>query len=261
MPCIGWTAPLGLGKSIDMPTDALRRRAGRIFRILAGGPSDTMLGRFRRRYPPFPILIGTILSARSRDEMTERVTGRVMRRWPTPARLARAPTAALRRILRPIGFYRQKARAIRGAARGILTRFGGRVPSSFEELQSLPGVGRKVAGCVRVYAFGLEAIPADTHVHRISNRLGLVSTRKPEETEQALMRIVPRPLWPVVNDTLVSHGKRVCRPIGPRCPACVLRRLCRWPGRLASTPPSTTARRAPRHTGAGRRARSSGPSA
>ncbi len=208
-----------------------RRRAVAIFRSLGRLPSDTMLGRFGRKYPPFPILIGTILSARARDEMTEKVAGQVLARYPTPARLSDADLPALRRILRPIGFYNQKARAIRGTARAIRVRFAGRVPTSFEDLMSLPGVGRKVAGCVRVYAFGLDAIPVDTHVHRISNRLGLVATRAPERTEEELMRVVPRRLWRIVNDTLVSYGKTVCRPVGPRCPSCSIRNLCRWPGK------------------------------
>ncbi|MBI4230368.1 MAG: DNA lyase [Planctomycetes bacterium] len=228
------------------PLPQRRRRAVAIFRSLGRRPSDTMLGRFGRKYPPFPILIGTILSARSRDEMTEKVAAKVLALYPTPARLARAPLSALRRILRPIGFYNQKARAIRETSGLLVDRFAGRVPTSFEDLMSLPGVGRKVAGCVRVYAFGLDAIPVDTHVHRISNRLGLVATHAPEATERELMRIIPRRLWRVVNDTLVSYGKTVCRPVGPRCPSCVIARWCRWPGKrpgpIASATGST-----PRH--------------
>ena len=105
------------------------------------------------------------------------------------------------------------------------------MPTSFEDLQLLPGVGRKVAGCVRVYAFGLDAIPADTHVHRIANRLGLCATRAPEETEQELMRAVPRRWWQAVNDTLVSYGKSVCTPRNPKCGACAIEPLCAWTGK------------------------------
>lgn len=184
-----------------------------------------MLGRWKaRRTPPFRCLVGTILSARTRDEITERVTGELFRRYPTPRALAGADRRALERVLRPIGFYRTKARYVREAARRVLRL--GRVPRTMQELLEFPGVGRKVAGCVRVYAFGEPEIPVDTHVHRIANRLGWVRTRTPQETERALRRIVPRRLWGIVNEVLVAHGKAVCRPRGPRCGACPARGSC-----------------------------------
>ena len=184
-----------------------------------------MLGGWQAtRASPYRHLIGTILSARSRDEMTDRITGELFRRYPTPRALARADRRSVERILKPIGFYRTKCRYVTGAARRV-EKAG--VPRTLEGLMEFPGVGRKVANCVLVYAFGQQAIPVDTHVHRISNRLGWVRTRKPEETERALVRIVPRRLWPLVNEALVAHGKGVCRPIGPKCDECPVRRWCR----------------------------------
>jgi len=201
------------------------RRVERVLGALAGRYPLTMLGGWKaRRSSPFRHLVGTILSARSRDEMTERVAAALFRRFPTPRALARADRRAVERILRPIGFYRTKARYVTGAARRVLE--GGGVPRTLEGLMELPGVGRKVAGCVLVYAFGEPAIPVDTHVHRVSNRLGWVRTRTPEQTERELRRIVPRRLWLIVNEALVAHGKAVCRPVGPRCGECPVHRGC-----------------------------------
>jgi len=196
----------------------------RILRKLSGQYPLTMLGSWNeRRVPPFRTLIGTILSARSRDEMTDRITEALFRRYPTPRKLARADRRAVERLLKPIGFYRTKARYITLAARRVEARG---VPRTLEGLMELPGVGRKVANCVLVYAFGVAAIPVDTHVHRVSNRMGWLRSKTPEETERKLVKIVPRRLWSVVNEALVAHGKAVCRPIGPRCEACPVRAFC-----------------------------------
>jgi endonuclease-3 len=213
-----------------------RARAVRIFRKLGGRPSKTMLGQFSAKYDPWKILIGTILSARSRDEVTERVADDLFARYPDAKRLARARSPDVQKILKRIGFYRQKTKAVTESSRMICEEFGGKVPSSFEELVKFPGVGRKVAGCVRVYAFGLDAIPVDTHVHRISNRLGLVKTNRPEETEQELMKLVPRRHWQTVNDTLVSYGKTVCKPIRPLCRNCLIVSDCRYPAKSFQKP-------------------------
>lgn len=203
----------------------MARPVGRVLRLLSGRYPLTMLGGWKAgRASAFRHLIGTILSARSRDEMTDRVTDEVFRRWKTPRALARADLRAVGRVLKPIGFYRTKARYITQAARIVEDR--GRVPRTLEGLMEIPGVGRKVANCVLVYAFGGDAIPVDTHVHRLSNRLGWVRTRTPEETERALVTLIPRRWWPVVNEAFVAHGKNVCRPIGPKCGACPIERLC-----------------------------------
>lgn len=175
---------------------------------------------------PFQVLIGTILSQRTRDEATEVASARLFRAYPTPEALARAPVPSLVRLIRPVGFYTTKARGIRDCARQVLERFGGRVPSSLEDLLSLPMVGRKTANCTLVFGFGVPAVPVDTHVHRIANRLGAVRTRTPEETEEALMRVVPKDLWIPINPLLVQHGQNVCLPIRPRCGPCPIREHC-----------------------------------
>lgn len=196
----------------------------RALRLLSGRYPLTMLGSWSaRKADPFRILIGTILSARSRDETTDRIAAILFRRFGTAKALAAAPRREVERILRPIGFYRTKAGYVIETARAV-EKTG--VPRTLEGLLELPGVGRKVANCVLVYAFGGQAIPVDTHVHRLSNRLGWVRTRTPEETERALVKIVPKRLWPVINEAFVAHGKRVCRPIGPLCGSCPLERLC-----------------------------------
>ncbi len=197
----------------------------RVLRVLAGRYPLTMLGSWSaRKADPFRILIGTILSARSRDEMTDKIAAILFRRFGSAKALAAAPRREVERILQPIGFYRTKARYVIESAR--LVRERGGVPRTLEGLMELPGVGRKVANCVLVYAFGQAAIPVDTHVHRLSNRLGWMKTRTPEETERRLVELVPRRLWPLVNEAFVAHGKRVCRPIGPRCGECPLRAGC-----------------------------------
>ena len=205
-------------------------RIASVLRELSGRYPLTMLGSWNeRRVPPFRTLIGTILSARSRDEMTDVITEALFKRFPTSRALARADRRAVEKILQPIGFYRTKASYVQETAR-MVEAAGGKIPRTLEGLLEYPGVGRKVANCVLVYAFGGQAIPVDTHVHRVSNRMGWIKSRTPEETERKLVALVPRRLWPVVNEALVAHGKAVCRPIGPRCPECPVRRHCRRVG-------------------------------
>lgn len=175
---------------------------------------------------PFSILIGTILSARTRDENTARVVRRLFERYRNPKELAAARVRDVERIVRPIGFYRVKARRIIEVARIVATRHGGRVPKSMDALLGLPGVGRKTANCVLVYAFEIPAIPVDIHVHRISNRLGLVKTRTPEGTEEALAAAIPRDRWLEINDTFVMYGQNICKPVSPMCGVCQIRRRC-----------------------------------
>jgi endonuclease-3 len=198
----------------------------RVLRDLSGRYPLTMLGSWNeRRVSPFRTLIGTILSARSRDEMTDVITERLFQRFATPRALAHADRRAVEKILQPIGFYRTKARYVMDTAR-MVEEQGGKLPRTIEGLMEYPGVGRKVANCVLVYAFGQEAIPVDTHVHRVSNRVGWIKTRTPEETERRLVELVPKRLWPVINEALVAHGKAVCKPIGPTCDRCPIFRHC-----------------------------------
>ena len=158
--------------------------------------------------------------------MTEVASRRLFSKYATPQALAAARVDDIERLIRPVGFYRQKARKLREVSRVLLDRHGGRVPDTYEELIELPQVGPKTANCVLVYGYGLEALPIDTHCHRVPNRLGIVHTRTPEETEKALARIIPREYWLWVNEWFVRFGKEVCKPIGPRCEACNFTSFC-----------------------------------
>ena len=175
---------------------------------------------------PFSILIGTILSARTKDENTAKVVKSLFSIYSNAEELACARLEDVEEIIHPIGFYHVKARRIIDVARIIHTQYKGLVPDSLEKLVELPGVGRKTANCVLVYAYEKPAIPVDIHVHRISNRLGLVKTKTPEETEQELMKKIPKELWLDINDTFVMYGQNICKPVSPMCGVCKIRRRC-----------------------------------
>lgn len=213
--------------------DERRRFASRLLKTLLGHyklrGTISHLGQVRRRGGnglAFRILIGTILSHRTKDERTELATDALMTEYPTPAALSKAPLVRVRQLIKPVGFYNSKARYVVEASRELVERFGGTVPDNVEELVTLTGVGRKTAGCVVAYAFGKPAIPVDSHVHQIANRLGLCATKQPEETEKELEEVFPRKSWKDVNEALVVHGQQICVPISPRCSACPLSREC-----------------------------------
>jgi len=177
---------------------------------------------------PFRILIGTILSHRTRDENTSRASANLFSKYTTPAQLAAADPEVVKRLIRPAGYYNMKTTNIIIASRQLVEEFGGKVPDNEEDLLKLRAVGRKTANCVLVYAFKKPAIPVDTHVHRISNRLGLVKTKMPEDTEKELVRTVPRRYWIELNDLFVRFGQTTCKPIGPRCSLCSLTGACEY---------------------------------
>lgn len=177
---------------------------------------------------PLSILIGTILSARTRDESTSAVVRELFSKYKTARSLAKAKLSDVEKIIKRTGFYHVKAKRIIEVASIIDTKYSGLVPKTMEELISLPGVGRKTANCVLVYAFDEPAIPVDTHVHRISNRLGLVKTKVPEETEIELMKKIPREYWIRINDTFVMYGQNICKPISPMCPVCQIKKECNY---------------------------------
>ncbi|MGB9790429.1 MAG: endonuclease III [Thermotoga caldifontis] len=177
---------------------------------------------------PFRILICTILSQRTRDENTEKACAKLFARYSDAYELAEADPEDLYELIRESGMYRQKAERIVRVARTIVERFGGKVPDNLEELLQLPGVGRKTANIVLYHAFNQPAIAVDTHVHRISNRLGLVKSKKPEETEQQLMKIVPKDLWGPLNGSMVEFGRRICLPIKPKCEVCPVSGDCEY---------------------------------
>ena len=176
---------------------------------------------------PFQVLIATLLSARTQDATTHAASVRLFKRARTPRAMARLTVEEIERLIYPVSFYRNKARFVRASAETLATRFGGRVPRTMEELTALPGVGRKTANLVLILAFKSQHnICVDTHVHRISNRLGWVTTITPEETEQALYASVERRWWPYINLYLVTWGQNICRPVFPRCGACAVSALC-----------------------------------
>ena len=175
---------------------------------------------------PFRILISTILSHRTRDENTTKATENLFSVYRTPAQLANADPGIVRRLIKPSGFYNVKTRNIIEVSKQLVDEFGGKVPDNEEDLLKLRSVGRKTANCVLVYAFNKPAIPVDTHVHRISNRLGLVKTKKPEDTEAALVKTVPKRYWLELNDLFVRFGQTTCKPIGPHCWSCTLTGSC-----------------------------------
>ncbi len=177
---------------------------------------------------PFQILIATLLSARTQDATTHAASTRLFRRARTPAAMARLSVREIERLIYPVSFYRTKARHVKACCAMLVSRVGCRVPSTMEGLLELPGVGRKTANLVLILGFkSLDNICVDTHVHRISNRLGWVQTRLPEDTERALYAAVARRWWTSINLYLVTWGQNVCRPIRPRCGDCVIARSCR----------------------------------
>jgi len=177
---------------------------------------------------PFKILVSTILSTRTRDEATIEASERLFRVVKTPEYLAKMKVEEIEELIRGVGFYREKAKKLKKLGEVLVKEFNSKVPDKLEDLLSLPGVGRKVANVVLAEAFGKEAIAVDTHVHRISNRLGLVETKSPEETEEELKKIVPKEYWRRVNKAMVGFGQTVCKPIKPKCNECRLVEICKY---------------------------------
>jgi endonuclease III len=176
---------------------------------------------------PFEVLIATMLSAQTRDAVTAAASARLFRAARTPKTMAKLTEKQIVTLIYPVSFYRNKAAHVKQTCRLLVDRFDGRVPSTMEELLTLPGVGRKTANLVLILSFqSLKNICVDTHVHRISNRLGWVKTQTPEQTEHALYKGTHERWWPYINLYLVTWGQNVCRPIYPRCGACVIRPHC-----------------------------------
>ena len=177
---------------------------------------------------PFSILIGTILSARTKDETTTKTVKVLFAKYKNPKELANAKIKDVEKIIRSIGFFRVKSKRIVEVAKIIHKKYKDKVPDDLDTLVQLPGVGRKTANCVLVYAFEKPAIPVDIHVHRISNRLGLVETKNPEDTEQELMKKIDKKYWIEINDTFVMYGQNICKPISPMCDVCKIKKTCKF---------------------------------
>ena len=177
---------------------------------------------------PFSILIGTILSARTKDETTTKAVKALFLKYKNPKDLGNAKVKDVEKIIRSIGFFHVKSKRIIEVSKIIHQKYKDKVPEDLDTLVQLPGVGRKTANCVLVYAFEKPAIPVDIHVHRISNRLGLVDTKNPEDTEQELMKKIDKKYWIDINDTFVMYGQNICKPISPMCDVCKITKSCKY---------------------------------
>lgn len=181
-----------------------------------------------KKKDPFVALVCALLSTRTRDETTAEVCNRLLERIKTPYDLLEIDQRELQKLIYPVGFYRNKAKQLKELAKQLIEEFEGKVPDRLEDLLKLKGVGRKVANIVLSEGFGKPVIAVDVHVHRISNRWGLVKTKTPEETEKALMQIVPEEFRRDYNKLLVAFGQTVCKPVRPRCEECPIKDWCDW---------------------------------
>ena len=191
---------------------------------LSGLPSVSEVAR--QDNDPFRVLVATMISLRTKDAVTGMASERLLASAPTPLALSVLPRKRIEKLIYPAGFYRTKAKSLRLAAGMLVKEHGGKVPRTMEELLALPGVGRKTANLVLNLGYGLPGICVDTHVHRISNRIGWVTTRDPAGTERALMEILPRRYWIGINELLVRFGQTICTPLSPRCSVCPIASLC-----------------------------------
>jgi len=180
----------------------------------------------KKKQDPFKVLISTILSARTKDSNTRLATERLFKNHFTPKLIVEEKIEVIENLIKVSGFYKVKAARIQEVSKIILEEFNSKVPNDFENLINLPGVGAKTANCVLVYAFKIPAIPVDTHVHRISNRLGWVTTTKTDKTELILKEIIPKDLWINVNRLFVRFGQEICLPNHPKCDMCPLNNVC-----------------------------------
>jgi len=187
-------------------------------------PSVTEVARETRS--PFKVLVSTVISARTKDEVTGQASRRLFELASTPEEMAALPAARIAKAIYPAGFYNNKGESIKKLSEKVVRDFDSKVPDTIAQLLTLPGVGRKTANLVLTQGFGKDAICVDTHVHRIVNRLGVVKSPNPTESEYALREILPREHWIEINDLLVSFGKKVCRPISPICSVCLITEEC-----------------------------------
>ncbi len=215
----------GPRKETQSPSPALVERVMRTLALEIDGMELPAVEKISEEHAedPFRILIGTILSARTQDATTHAASTRLFRAARTPRTMAALTVKQLEKLIYPVSFYRNKSRFVKDTCEALVKRFGGKVPPTLEELVTLPGVGRKTANLVMILGFQSQKhICVDTHVHRISNRMGWVKTREPNETERALLAATERQWWPYINLYLVTWGQNVCRPVYPKCGTCAL---------------------------------------
>jgi len=204
----------------------LRELVKRMEAAREGWMATTLTNVERATRSPFHILVSCVISLRTKDEVTAEASKRLFALAQTPEELAALDEESIAKAIYPAGFYNTKARQLRQIARILVEEHGGQVPPDEEALLALPGVGRKTMNLVLGLGFGIPAICVDTHVHRISNRLGLVETKTPEATERALRELLPEDLWIPINDLMVTFGQNQCHPTSPRCSTCPLADLC-----------------------------------
>ncbi|MDH3217370.1 MAG: endonuclease III [Candidatus Krumholzibacteria bacterium] len=215
-----------------MPANKRKHAKRSVDRVVKGmskavGKSLPTVSRLARRTrDPFKILISTLLSLRTKDEVTMGASQRLFAIAHTAEKLSSTPVRAIEKAIYPVGFYKTKARSIKEISKRIAKEYDGIVPDSIDALLELKGVGRKTANLVVTLGYGKDGICVDTHVHRVSNRLGLVKTKTVEQTEFALMDVLPRKFWIGYNELLVSFGQKVCKPISPLCSTCPLHDNC-----------------------------------
>jgi len=181
-----------------------------------------------RSNDPFKVLISCILSLRTKDATTAKASERLYKLADSPYDMIKLSTKRISMAIYPVGFYKTKSKRIKGICRLLIKRYGGKVPPDFDALLTFKGVGRKTANIVMVYGFHKHGIPVDTHVHRVSNRLGWVQTKTPEKTELALRVLVPKMYWMDLNNLLVQFGQNICRPINPKCSICPISKYCEY---------------------------------
>ena len=214
----------GAGKG---PTANARGRAERLARLLADAYPDAHCMLDHRG--PFELLVATILAAQCTDERVNMVTPELFERFPGPAEIAGADVSELETLVRSTGFFHAKTKSIKGASEALVREFPGGFPKTMEGLLTLPGVGRKTANVVLGTCFGVPAIIVDTHVRRVSQRLGLAASDDPEEIERELQAVLPDSLWTRISNSLTFHGRKCCKARHPLCPSCPVRALCPWP--------------------------------
>ena len=202
-------------------------RIEKVLEILTG-TYGTNPWNWHTRQTPFQVLIGTVLSQRTRDEKTDEAAKALFSRYPSAEMLAAAEVGEIAKLIRPANYYNTKAVRIKEISKIIQEKHLGNTPDTVNELMELPGVGRKTAACVLLYGFKKQALPVDTHVHRISNRIGLISTSTPEESEEELWKVIPEKYIMLYNELMVKHGQNICKPISPQCPKCPIIQLCNY---------------------------------
>jgi endonuclease-3 len=217
-----------------MAPPKIKERAAAILKILDSLYPQVKPQLFYRN--PFELLVATILSAQCTDNQVNRVTPGLFKRMRRPHDFAKTPVTEIEGLVRSTGFYRNKARNIKGCCEALIERHGGQVPRTLEELVALPGVGRKTANVVLGAAFDTPGVVVDTHVGRISGRLGLTKHKDPKKIELDLMRLIPRPEWSDVSLRLIFFGRATCTARKPKCPTCPLDHLCPYPRKTPKTP-------------------------